>query len=200
MELRPYDAIVLAGGRSSRAGGKDKLALRRDGRSLLSHALAAVPGAERVVVVGPPVAEIDDPRIIWCREDPPFAGPVAAIAAALAHIGADIVVVLAGDQPAATPAVPELLQALTDIGLPASATSVPVSAAVLVDGGGVRQPLTAAYRASWLAAVTSNAPLGTGLRSLLRATAVAEVVDRWQASTDIDTAADATRLGFGPAD
>lgn len=199
MDLRSYDAIVLAGGRSSRAGGTDKLTLRRDGRSLLSYALAAVPGAERVVVVGPPVAGIADPRIIWCREDPPFAGPVAAIAAALAHVAADLVVVLAGDQPAAAPAVPELLAALIGSAESDNTTAVHPNAAVLVDADGVRQPLTAAYRTSWLAAVTSDAPLGTGMRSLLRLTDVAEIADSWQASSDIDTAADAARLGFGPA-
>ena len=200
MDLRSYDAIVLAGGRSSRAGGSNKLGLRRDGRSLLSYAVEAVSGAGRVIVVGPPAAEIVDPRIIWCREDPPFAGPVAAIAAALAHVEADVVIVLAGDQPAAAPAVPALLKNLAGRGESDDLNIVQLSAAVLVDVDGVRQPLTAAYRTSWLAAVTSNAPLGTGMRSLIRLIDVAEVVDRWQAATDIDTEADATRLGFGLAD
>ena len=190
MAPRRHDAIVLAGGRSSRLGGGDKLTLQREGRSLLSYAVAALPDAERIVVVGPPDAGIDDPRVTWCREDPPFAGPLIAITEALRHVAADTVVVLAGDQPAAAPAIPRLLAAL------AGAESA--DAAVLIDADGVRQPLTAAYRTAWLLERTAPAPWGSGMRSLLRGTDVVEVPDEWGAAADLDDAGDARRLGFHP--
>lgn len=77
-------AIVLAGGRASRLGGAAKPLLEVGGRTLLDHAVAAVADCDPVVVVGPrmPVAG----NVAWVREDPPFGGPVAAIAAGLAHL------------------------------------------------------------------------------------------------------------------
>jgi molybdopterin-guanine dinucleotide biosynthesis protein A len=74
-------AIVLAGGRGSRLGGFDKSAVEVDGRPLLDHVLDAVRGCAPVIVVGPP--GIVRPGVTTVREDPPFGGPVAAIAAAL---------------------------------------------------------------------------------------------------------------------
>lgn len=77
-------AIVLAGGRASRLGGAAKPLLEVGGRTLLDHAVAAVADCDPVIVVGPrmPVAG----NVAWVREDPPFGGPVAAIAAGLAHL------------------------------------------------------------------------------------------------------------------
>jgi GTP:adenosylcobinamide-phosphate guanylyltransferase len=48
----PYVAIVLAGGRGTRLGGRDKAAVEVAGRSLLERALSAVAGAATVVVFG----------------------------------------------------------------------------------------------------------------------------------------------------
>ncbi|MFC8046039.1 NTP transferase domain-containing protein [Nocardia sp. NPDC057353] len=95
------DAVVLAGGRASRMGGVDKPGIVVGGRSLLAAALAAVAGCARVAVVGPDRAELG-PEILQTREQPPGAGPVAALAAGLAALGADpapLVVVLAADLP-----------------------------------------------------------------------------------------------------
>ncbi|GAA3699838.1 hypothetical protein GCM10022377_11060 [Zhihengliuella alba] len=84
--------VLLAGGRGSRLGGVWKALLRRDGASLLSAALAAVveslPRA-RVVVVGPDAlrpALAESPHgstVTLVREEPAFAGPLAAVAAGL---------------------------------------------------------------------------------------------------------------------
>lgn len=180
--MQPYDAVVLAGGRAARAGG-DKLALVRDGRSLLAHAVAAVADAARVVVVGPEAPGLPD-DVLWRREDPPYAGPVAAIAAALPDTSAEVVVVLAGDLAAPGAAVPALVAAVTDA----------VDAAVLLDVDGVRQPLLAAYRSTWLRA---RVALGrAAARSLLDGARLADVPDVWGAARDVDTRADAAELGF----
>lgn len=79
-------AIVLAGGRGSRLGGADKAALELDGARLVDRAVAAARacGADPVVVVGPSSAA--PPGTIAAREDPPFSGPLAALAAGLAAL------------------------------------------------------------------------------------------------------------------
>ena len=182
-----YDAIVLAGGRSSRAGS-DKLGWTRDERTLLQHALDAVATASHVFVVGPVPAEAYDPRLTWRREDPPFGGPVAGIAAGLGEVAEELTVVLAGDQPAAAPAIPALLERLCAGG----------DGVVLVDGEGVRQPLLAAYRTTWLRGQVREAAAGASVRSLLVGASIAEVPDVWGASADVDTEQHGRALGFGP--
>ncbi len=96
---QPYDAVLLAGGRAARLGGIDKTALRARGTTLLDHAVAAAASAVRVVVVGPRDADALPPRVVRAREDPPFAGPVAAIAAGLEAVSvhAPLTLVLACD-------------------------------------------------------------------------------------------------------
>ncbi|QIM18861.1 NTP transferase domain-containing protein [Leucobacter coleopterorum] len=78
-----FDAVVLAGGRGSRLGGVDKATLTLGGERLVDRAVGAAraAGADRVVVVGPDHAGADG--VVVVREDPPFAGPLAALAAAL---------------------------------------------------------------------------------------------------------------------
>lgn len=188
MTTPAYDAIVLAGGRARRAGGQ-KLGLRRDGRSVLDNAVLAVSGAATVVLVGPQVAVPEVPgRVVWRREDPPYGGPVAAIAAALPGLSSDRVVVLAGDVPAAGPAVAAVVAAL----------AADVDVAVVVDAEGVRQPLLAAYRAGWLR--ERIAAGGPAARSLLDGARCVEVADRWDAARDVDTPEDAAALGFTPGE
>lgn len=89
-----YNAIILAGGRSSRLGGVPKALLEYDGDSLLARTLASVRTAERVAVVGPDdlSATISrylesqgsagaDQLVALTREEPPFSGPAAGIVA-----------------------------------------------------------------------------------------------------------------------
>lgn len=80
------DAVILAGGRAERLDGASKPDLIVGGRRLLAIAIAAVrsAGCERVVVVGPP--ELEAPGCLVVREDPPFGGPVAGLAAGLAAL------------------------------------------------------------------------------------------------------------------
>lgn len=104
-----FDAIILAGGRGSRLGGLRKPELPVAGRRLVDRALAAVAAARRVVVVGD--AEVPDgvPRT---REDPPYGGPVAGLAAGMTFLDAHSpwTLVLASDLPEVESAVARLLQ------------------------------------------------------------------------------------------
>ncbi|GGU34429.1 molybdenum cofactor guanylyltransferase [Lentzea flava] len=94
-----YAAIILTGGKGERLGGVDKAALSYRDATLLDHVLSVVDDAEQIIVVGP---EKDVPNVIWAREDPPGGGPLAGLAAGLAHVTADRVAVLAVDQPGIT--------------------------------------------------------------------------------------------------
>ncbi|WP_063062581.1 NTP transferase domain-containing protein [Nocardia sienata] len=101
------DVIVLAGGRASRMGGVDKPGLVVGGQSMLQTALVAVASLGRTVVVGPPRPELAA-HIVQTREPEPGSGPVAAVAAGLAALGAEPaprVVVLAADLPFLTGSV-----------------------------------------------------------------------------------------------
>lgn len=111
------DVIVLAGGRASRMGGVDKPGLVVGGRSMLQTALAAVASLGRTVVVGPPRPELAA-HIVQTREPEPGSGPVAAVAAGLAALGAEPaprIVVLAADLPFLTGAtIGELVRQSAD--------------------------------------------------------------------------------------
>ncbi len=80
------DAIVLAGGRGRRLGGADKASIRLRDERLIDRAVGAARriGVERIVVVGPRGAT--DADAVSVREDPPFSGPLAALAAGLAAL------------------------------------------------------------------------------------------------------------------
>ncbi|MEV0910069.1 NTP transferase domain-containing protein [Streptomyces hokutonensis] len=160
-----YDAVVLAGGGARRLGGADKPGLRVGGRALLDRVLTACAGARTTVVVADPRPT---PRpVCWAREDPPGAGPVAALDAGLRHTTADTVVVLSADLPFLEVAtVRRLLTALRTDG---------TEGALLTDADGRDQPLVAAYRAPALrreltalmeAASMSGSAAGGGLTGL----------------------------------
>jgi molybdopterin-guanine dinucleotide biosynthesis protein A len=131
-----FDAVILAGGRGARLGGVDKPSILLGDSSLLERVVVAVAAARAVVVVGPERALARE--VTWCLERPAGGGPVAAIAAGLAHTQAEIVVVLAADLPWIEPAVRRLLTALAD--------RPDADAAVVVDTTGRRNHLAAAWR------------------------------------------------------
>jgi len=206
-------AVVLAGGASTRFGS-DKLATRRAGTTLLDSVLrGAAMHAERVVVVGP-LSEREEsgraPEVIRTIEDPPGGGPVAAVAAALAVIDAEIVLLLAGDAPNGPDAAPALLDVLR--------ADDAAAAAILVDPGGRPQMLCGAYRTAMVrsrlddlarergthavAEGDDHAPRtlpplhGAAMRDLVAGLVIVQVSDEWHAAEDVDTRADADRLGF----
>ena len=178
------DAIVLTGGRGSRLGGADKGALTLGGTTLLSRALAAASSARATVVVGPREGIPED--MLTAREEPPFAGPVAAIAAGLEALpspAADHVLVLACDMPFADEAVEALLSARASDG------------AWAVDPDGREQPLLAVYRRAAL--VDALEALDTVVNAPMRAltaTLAMTPVAVGRAALDADTWDDVERL------
>lgn len=175
-------AVILAGGRASRLGGVAKPLLDVGGSTLLDHAVAAVAWCEPIVVVGPEAPVRGD--VVWAREDPPFGGPVAAIAAGLAHIENDEVYLLAADTPRAVDAV-ALLRAGAGIGADQDADGICLS-----DATGSAQWLLGRYRTAALRsslARIADAGRNASVRALisgLRITAipageVAGDVDTW---------------------
>ena len=143
-----FDAVVLAGGRASRAGGIDKPGQRVGGRTLLASVAGAAvaAGAARVIVAGPArpglAADVRFPPggLVFVREDPPGSGPVAALRAGLARARSPVVAVLAADLPFLTArALAPLLAAISD---------GEGAGAVLLDGEGRRQWLAGCWRAA----------------------------------------------------
>ncbi|HET7303076.1 MAG TPA: NTP transferase domain-containing protein [Segeticoccus sp.] len=185
-------AIVLCGGTSRRMGGTDKTALRLGGSTVLDHLLDALPAGWAVVCVG--VERATRRTVTWTREQPPGGGPVAGVAAGLGvlralHSGpptstgttpeAEVVVVLAGDQPFAAPAAGELVDRLAEHPTAAAATAL--------DGEGRRQPLLTAYRWQALRAAVPEPAAGTPARALLGAMDVLEVPQPTELVEDVDT-------------
>lgn len=138
---------VLTGGRSRRMG-RDKALLEIDGEPMARRVgrVLADAGASRVVVVGGDEAGLRAIGMEVVADPRQGDGPLAGVAAAL-HAGADagMVVVLACDLVAATPAgVRTIMDALS--GAPSADVAVPV-----VDDR--PEPLHTAWRPSAAAAV-----------------------------------------------
>jgi molybdopterin-guanine dinucleotide biosynthesis protein A len=175
-------AIVLAGGRSRRFGA-DKLTVDVHGVPLLRHSVDAAVGlGAQVVVVGPAGPGLPA-AVTVVREDPPYAGPYAAVAAGLGAVDpdAEVVLVLAGDLVDPGALLPALL----------AAVAAGAEAAVARDASGRRQPLLAAYRIGpLLAGVAGVDPVNRAAGELLDGLHVVEVVDPAAHARDIDTPAD----------
>jgi molybdopterin-guanine dinucleotide biosynthesis protein A len=166
MELEPFAAIVLAGGRGSRLGGVHKPGLRIGGATLLDRVLAAATGATARIVVGPP--QPVPPGVTVLREDPPGGGPVAALAAGLSAVREPLVAVLAGDLPFLT------AEAVTAL----RRSAVGRDGAVLADADGKDQYLASVWRAEPLrAAVAALGDLrNASMRRVLAELAYARVL------------------------
>lgn len=198
------DALILAGGRSSRLGGTDKAAVVVGHGTLLDHALAAAQriGALRTVVVGPP--GLVAPPVLCVQETPPFGGPAAGLAAGVGRLSGDWVLVLACDLPRAPDVAVALRVALIDLLDDAAAATL--DGVCLQDASGRVQWLAGFYRRSALdRAVTALAgPQGTGLTGasvgqLLRALALRTVTDSTGVGADVDTWEDVDRARAGAA-
>lgn len=209
-----FDAIILAGGRSSRLGGVPKSGLIYDGATLLERSLRAAGAARRTVVVGPDPGDLPD-GVMACREDPPFAGPAAAIAAGLAALATDTVgrhepaapapftLILACDMPRSAEAVRALAQSL------AAAVAVGPDRAPEREGGdgvmavsadGRKQPLAGLYGTAALQRCVAGAAGRGGLENasvfaLLARLDVREVRVPPGSTDDVDTWEDASALG-----
>ena len=188
-----FDAIVLAGGAGRRLGGASgvvKPEVVVAGRALVDHALDAVAGAGRRVLVGPATLARDG--VPTTLEDPPLGGPVAGVAAGLAALAtgehpAEVVVVLACDVPRAGEVVTALVAEVSASG---------VDGACLVDDDGRAQHLVAAYRRAALTDALGR--LGTvrdvAVRRLVADLVLVGVPGPAGAAADVDTWPDVRRL------
>ncbi|MGV2952419.1 NTP transferase domain-containing protein [Glutamicibacter sp. AGC46] len=184
-QLANFNALVLAGGRGSRLGGEGKAEIELHGQRLVDRVVAAArtTGALRVVVVGPDSAGAKADSVL--REDPPFAGPLAGIAAGLAELaasaGSEWTMVLACDLHRPVAVATALIN---DFGQRAA------DGLLLVDAQGHTQWLAGIYRTSALASVCAelggnlvNAPVRRALNQLQ----LARVPVDDETSSDIDT-------------
>ncbi|MEG2423861.1 NTP transferase domain-containing protein [Glutamicibacter sp.] len=185
LELAGFDALVLAGGRGTRLGGDGKAEIELHGKRLVDRVVTAArkTGARRVVVVGPESTGTKADAVI--REDPPFAGPLAGIAAGLAELAAsgngEWTMVLACDLQRPVAVASALIGGFgqrADDGL------------LLVDAEGHAQWLAGIYRTSALGSVCAelgenlvNAPVRRALNQLQ----LARVPVDDETSSDIDT-------------
>lgn len=193
-------AILFAGGRGSRLGGIDKAELRLGGVRLIDRVVAAVRlrGVTRIVVVGPDHAV--PAGCLPAREDPPFGGPLAALAAGLVALGDGD-----GDGTVGTDGTVFLLSC--DLEHPeavvsalareplSAADGTPVDAVILHDPDGRAQWLAGRVRGAALRA--SVAALGELANRPLRAAFGALTIRAVPAAAalvaDIDTPADLAR-------
>jgi molybdopterin-guanine dinucleotide biosynthesis protein A len=181
----PFSAVVLAGGKAARLGGRAKPQLEVGGRTMLATVLAAVAGADRRIVVGPPQPVPDG--VVLVREQPPGGGPVTALRTGLVEVDTELVAVLAGDLPFLTAAlIDELRAALRGDGV------------LVVDDGGRDQLLLGLWRTPALRRALGAAPGPAPVRRLLTGL----VVDRIHPAVepgrpapwlDCDTPADLAR-------
>lgn len=173
-----FDALVLCGGAGRRMGGADKAAVVVGATSLLDRALDAVGAAHSTIVVGP--RHETEREVRWTIEDPPGGGPVAAIAAGLDLVTADVVVVLGVDFPFVGPVhVDRLLASLDGDG------------AIYVDETGRHQFLVGVYRTAALRdALSGRTGHGMAVKDLMAGLDLVELADP-RATRDVDTWDDA---------
>ena len=209
-----FAAVILAGGRATRLGGADKPGLTVGGRTLLATAIAAAQeaGTGQVIVVGPerdglPIATARA-TVRFVREEPPGAGPLAALRRGLAELpgrGADRVAVLAADLPFVRAShLGTLLAALDGPQGPGDLEGPPRrNGAVLIDAQGYPQWLTGCWRTAVLADAAATYT-GFSLRGLMAPLEPARVLIQpgpgepppW---LDCDTDADLRRARAWPA-
>ena len=188
------DAVILMGGRAERLGGAAKGDLRVDGRTLLERVVAAADPARDRVLVGEAGASALPADVRVVREEPPFGGPAAGVAAGVRALGgdADAVLLLAGDQPFVAGAIAPLLEAL--------GRAEDADGARAVDAGGRAQHLTCVVRRAALEAAIVTASAGgsidgVSMRRLLEPLRLVDVAVPDDATIDVDTWADADAVG-----
>ena len=194
------DAVVLAGGHSSRLGGIAKAALVFDGQTLLERTLDVVAIARDLVVVGDAgvvclAAPASSASVV--RESPPFSGPAAGIAAGLDYLAgnsataSDFTLVLACDMPRVADAVSMLLAGLDADG----------PGAVAVSPDGQVQWLAGVYRTALLLQScrrhrTRGDLENLPVRGLLDSLEAQRLTVPVGSTDDVDTPADTDRFGI----
>nr|WP_221234378.1 NTP transferase domain-containing protein [Terrimesophilobacter mesophilus] len=205
------DAIVLSGGRSARLDSVPKSEFTVDGVTLLERTIAAIEGARHIVVVGPQPGRPLPDSVLLAREDPPYSGPVAAIAAGLDALRegflsptgragdvaepSEATLVLACDMPQVHLAVGALEQAL--------AAHPDADGVIAVDSGDREQPLAACYRTHAIAEAVARRRAAGPLDSmrvfeLIEDLDLRPVIVPAGTTSDVDSWADAARLSALP--
>ncbi|MFF1253633.1 molybdenum cofactor guanylyltransferase [Pseudarthrobacter sp. NPDC058329] len=192
-----FDALILAGGRSSRLGGVPKQGLVFQGATLLEKSLAAAAGASRAVVVGPDPGLLPE-GVLSCREQPVFAGPAAAVAAGLealanAGSGSAFTLVLACDMPRISSAVQVLRKAL-------ESREFRADGLMACGEDGRSQQLAGFYRTDVLTRAVKelasrDALISGSMRALLASLDLQLVTVPTGSTDDVDTWDDAAALG-----
>lgn len=210
------NAIILTGGRSRRFGGDHKPSMPVGGRSTISRILESIRGLDanvvdtdsrgsvgddtdvpretdtgagvEVWVVGPldGLSDAERADVREVREEPPFSGPLAGIAAAATistNRTGDVTLVLAGDMPMVTTGhLGELVRTCRETGRPATGT----------DDRGKIQFLCAAWPAELLTARLAEIsdPTDGAVKLLFRGLEPAVVKVDPAVVRDFDTAAE----------
>jgi molybdopterin-guanine dinucleotide biosynthesis protein A len=193
-----FDAIVLAGGDSSRFGpAVDKAALPVGGVPMLDRVLLATAAARSTVVVGPRRETVRP--VEWTQEQPAGGGPVAAVVAGLSYGSAPVVGVFSCDLPWLGAAdVDRLVEGLGGLGGLGGLDGL--DGFGLRDSSGHGQRLAAVYRRTSLTAAV--VALGDGHDRAVR-DLVAGLTLGWseptRAGDDADTWADLSPV-MPPAD
>lgn len=188
----PFDTVVVAGGRSSRLGGAPKAQLSFEGSTLVAHTVAAVRLFGAVVVVGP-----EDPRlppdVLRAREDPPFSGPAAAVAAGVIVLDGvsgrhEWTAVLACDMPHVDRALPTLVRAAQDV-------PPEVDGVMALSDEGRAENLAVLIRSAALSAVLREVPtVDVSVRSVWRHLTLGTVPVPHASTSDVDTWEDVRRF------
>ncbi len=177
----PTTAIILAGGRGSRLGGREKGEIRLGGRRLIDIVTsgATAVGCERVVIAG----EITADGATSVQEEPAYGGPVAGLAAALPEARAEWIMLLGCDLPHAA----LLCRLLAESFRGADEFD---GLAALAEGR--VQWLAGIYRRSSLEAALTRIgdPAGVPLKAVLGELRLREVQDPEGLSRDLDTPED----------
>ena len=177
----PLSAIVLAGGRGSRLG-TDKATAVVGGSTLVDAVVAAARTVTSEIIVAGPASAVPI-GCIGVREEPAFSGPLAALEAALPHVTADRVLVLACD----------LVRPTVVVALLTAANARAEDALVLRDPNGRAQWLAGNYDVAALRGAFAGLVGETADRPIRAVTAELDIqwLDADTATTaDIDTPAD----------
>ena len=190
--------LVLAGGRGSRMGGVDKGLQPYLGQPLVQHALQRLAPQVATVMINAnrnPIAYAAFGVPVWPDALPDYPGPLAGLAAGLAHCHTPYLVSV----PCDSPQFPlDLVERLAS-GL--AAAQADIALASIVEDGAVRsQPVFCLLRASLLPQLLDF--LGSGQRKVERWTATQRCVrvhfDDAQAFCNANTIDELQRLQHGP--
>ena len=173
MTVSEFAAVVLAGGAARRMGGAAKPSVPVGGVPLLARVLEAAADARPRIVVGPlELTPLLPHGVSLTVEQPPYGGPVAALAAGVGLLEptTDDVAVLAADLP--------FLDRTVLFGLRRALAGEPdADAAVLLDADGRAQWLCAVWRLPALASRLRGFgdPYHRAMRDLVEGAAVVRV-------------------------